>query len=182
MSDLHENPAQWPALSDKELIDFINQTESYLISHKALIKEFERRNWNYLDIVSLHLDKNIVQDQGVLFLGEVKYPAQVSNFWRKQLYPSVQYLLNHPLIVGKTPVTYEYLLQNLVLVEEWVKVIDPKDLDTLTENHVFVQVKYHDRFFPSNEEIEPFLKNNVRVVFHLDVFRKNYGPFEIFEV
>lgn len=182
MSDLHKNPEQWPSLSDKELIDLINQTEQNEISHKSLAKEFERRNWNYLNILSLQLDKKIVEDQGVLFLAEVKYPAQVSIFWRKQLYPAVQYLLNHPLMKGKTPVTFDYLLQNLVLSENWVKVVDPKDLKNLTEDQVFVQVKYFDKLFPRTEEIEPFLKNNIRIIFHLDVYRKNYGPFEIIEV
>lgn len=192
MENFQFEETQWSHLSDHEFIGLLRvlPRPSTQFTRIELLVEFNNRQWDYSCIVDnaelstnatpkFHLDSQLLIKNNVIFEKRIQKPTQVGNFYRNYLHPAIISLQNNPLLQGLELVTFDYIREQMYMTDSTLSVITPEQLPELKPNQVFVYMQLNGKTFPTSSELEPFIKNKTKVIYHRQEGFRMFGEFEV---
>lgn len=166
ISELNLSP-----ITNEKLVHFINYqlpiTNKDLKKH--IVKEFDNRNLDYRHLYNskvkeLEIKLPLTLIDGCLFERNIPKPPLVGNFY-STVNKLKDFLTNSEELKGKKIKTFDYIFDQLYLTNNIVEIIEKKEINTLTENDVFIIFKNTVQQFPNQSLLNKItLKSNIIIV------------------
>lgn len=173
ISELNLSP-----ITNEKLVHFINYqlpiTNKDLKKH--IVKEFDNRNLDYRHLYNskvkeLEIKLPLTLIDGCLFERNIPKPPLVGNFY-STVNKLKDFLTNSEELKGKRIKTFDYIFDQLYLTNNIVEIIEEKNINSLTENDVFIIFKNTVQQFPNQNLLNKItLKSNIIIVDKGNLYR-----------